>query len=278
MARKRIFITVKTYPTISKKYAELVCTAGILEDGSWIRIYPLPFRRLEIDQKFKKYSWVEVNVERNEKDLRPETYRVLDWDSIKIEAPIKNWNMRRQIIFNNKKAYTSLDEIIVLAKDKNSKTSLALFKPAKVFDFVWEETERDWSHDKLESLEAEAQMLSLFQTPEEVKNEFRVVPKVPYKFSYRFSDDSGKESKMMIEDWEIGMLYFNCLKRANGSEEKALLQVKQKYFDEFLSKDLYFFLGTTKKFHNIAPNPFIIIGVFYPPKNDTPDLFGGELC
>jgi len=34
---RKIFITVKTYPTLSKKYDELVCTAGILDDGSWAR-------------------------------------------------------------------------------------------------------------------------------------------------------------------------------------------------------------------------------------------------
>jgi hypothetical protein len=32
MERKRIYITVKTYPTLSEKYDELVCTAGICED------------------------------------------------------------------------------------------------------------------------------------------------------------------------------------------------------------------------------------------------------
>jgi hypothetical protein len=41
MERKRIYITVKTYPTLSEKYDELVCTAGISEDGSWK--YPLDF-------------------------------------------------------------------------------------------------------------------------------------------------------------------------------------------------------------------------------------------
>ena len=70
---------------------------------------------------------------------------------------------------------------------------------------------------------------------------------------------------MMIEDWEIGMLYFNCLRRAKGDEKVAIAKVKQKYLDEFDKKDLHFFLGTTKQFHNVAPNPFIIIGVFYPP-------------
>lgn len=67
--RKRVYILVKTYPTISRKYAELVCTAGILEDGAWIRLYPIPFRLLDDDQRFPKYTWVEVDVERNTKSI-----------------------------------------------------------------------------------------------------------------------------------------------------------------------------------------------------------------
>lgn len=43
---ENIFIIAKTYPTRSKKYKELVCTAGIKKDGEWIRIYPVPFRSL----------------------------------------------------------------------------------------------------------------------------------------------------------------------------------------------------------------------------------------
>jgi hypothetical protein len=40
----KVLISVKTYPTLSTKYNELVCTAGFLEDGSWVRIYPLSLR------------------------------------------------------------------------------------------------------------------------------------------------------------------------------------------------------------------------------------------
>ena len=57
MAKTRVLITVKTYPTISGKYDELVCTAGFREDGSWIRIYPVPFRKIAYDQQYKKYDW-----------------------------------------------------------------------------------------------------------------------------------------------------------------------------------------------------------------------------
>jgi Ni,Fe-hydrogenase I cytochrome b subunit len=71
----------------------------------------------------------------------------------------------------------------------------------------------------------------------------------------------------MIEDWELGQLYWNCLKNSNGDEAIACQKVKQKYFNDFAKKDLYFFLGTTKKFHNVGRNPFVIIGTFYPPKD-----------
>ena len=35
---ERILITVKTYPVLSRKYAELVCTAGVTEAGEWRRV------------------------------------------------------------------------------------------------------------------------------------------------------------------------------------------------------------------------------------------------
>ncbi len=52
--RKRILITVKTYPCQSKKYGELVCTAGIDERGNWMRLYPIQFRNLKTAHRYKK--------------------------------------------------------------------------------------------------------------------------------------------------------------------------------------------------------------------------------
>ncbi len=70
----------------------------------------------------------------------------------------------------------------------------------------------------------------------------------------------------MIEDWELGQLYWNCLKRERTGE-LAIQKVKEKYFEEFTQKkELYFFLGTTLEWHKRALNPFIVVGVFYPPR------------
>jgi len=261
--KKRIYVVVKTYPTISKEYSELVCTAGVLEDGSWIRLYPVPFRKLDIDKKYPKYTWIEIEATRNTNDFRPETYRP-DLSTITVEPKQKtDWDKRREIVFKNKKIYTNLQELI--GKAKTEGTSLAVFKPSEVQDLVVEETEREWDTNKLAILKDLSRQQNLFQTPEEIEEEFKTVPKVPYKFFYKFIDDTGKTSRLMIEDWEIGMLYFNCLKRANGDERVAISKVKEKYFDSFIKRDLHFFLGTIKQFHNVSPNPFIIVGAFYPP-------------
>ena len=259
--KERIYIVVKTYPTISEKYAELVCTAGVREDGSWVRLYPVPFRMLKDKQKYPKFSWIEVSIERNSKDFRPETYK-LDIDSIIVEkmSGVVDWEYRKSVIFNNKEVFTTLKDI--KAKAKNDKTSLVVFKPSKIVDFIYEEVEREWNQKKVAALKTMAQQLDFFLTPEEVTKQLNFARKLPYKFSYIFEDDCGVKATLMVEDWEIGMLYWNCLKQAKNKEREALEKVKQKYLGDFAKKDLYFFMGTTKANHYRSKNPFIIIGVF----------------
>ena len=82
----------------------------------------------------------------------------------------------------------------------------------------------------------------------------------------------------MIVDWEIGALYWKCLERAGGDEQEAVIKVKEKYLDQFGDLDVHFFLGTTKQYHGWAKNPFVVIGVFYPPYNLQPMLpFGKKI-
>ena len=110
--------------------------------------------------------------------------------------------------------------------------------------------------------------------PAKSSGQRKVVRKLPYKFYYHFLTEGDKEPrKMMIEDWEIGALFWKSLIRRDGDEQAALGDVKKKYLDEFAEKDLHLFVGTTLKFHAMsAPNPFVIIGVFYPPKTDQLSL------
>ncbi|TMA78108.1 MAG: hypothetical protein E6J74_42130, partial [Deltaproteobacteria bacterium] len=131
--------------------------------------------------------------------------------------------------------------------------------------FVWEEEEdRDWDPKKVVEMRNRTQQGELF-AEETWRQTFELIQKLPYNFSYRFEDDAGQSSEMQILDWEIGALYWNCLRSCNGDEKAALQKVKAKYLDEFCKRDLHFFLGTTQQFHFVAPNPWVIIGVFPIP-------------
>lgn len=274
MPLTKILIAVKTYPTLSEKYDELVCTAGFREDGTWIRIYPVPFRKLDYSNRYNKWQWITLDVTKNTKDFRKESYRPSNIeDEIEMGDFVdtrNNWESRKHYVLKN--VYYNMSKLIDEAKNPQIGTSLAVFKPKEFLDFVWEPCEREWNKAKLDTVIANQAQHSLFD--EEVTREFfRVAKKLPYEFSYVFTSEDGKMRKLMIEDWELGMLYWNCLEKADGDENVACQKVREKYFDEMaMKKDLYFFLGTTKKFHNISPNPFIIIGTFYPPKVDGSQL------
>ena len=247
----------------------MVCTAGFLEDGTWIRIYPIPFRKLSYDSRYRKWQWIEMDLTKNKSDFRKESFRPVNIDNdIKIVGEIgtKNgWAKRKSIVLKNVRY--NMAELIEEAKNPEIGTSLAVFKPQMIVDFVWEECEREWNKQKLETVYANQSQQSLFDI-EETKRIFKIAKKLPYEFSYKFISEDGKQRKLMVEDWELGMLYWNCLEAAHGNEQIACEKVKEKYFSEWCNKkDLYFFLGTTKKFHNLGTNPFIIIGTFYPPKD-----------
>ncbi|TAL28734.1 MAG: hypothetical protein EPN97_14140 [Alphaproteobacteria bacterium] len=270
MAKERILIAVKTYPTLSKTHTELACTAGFREDGTWIRLYPIPFRLLEQEQRYKKYQWLEVDIARNKGDSRPESFRVINRDNIKPLneiGPERQWAERRKLILDKNKVYTNLKEIIDLA---NADTlSLVIFKPTEFIDFIAEKTDAEWPQDKLDAILDRFKQRNLFE--DENPEDFKIMPKLPYKFSYTFKDDQGKESTLMIEDWETGQLYWNCLK--NYGEDLAVQKVREKYFDDFVkTKDLHLFLGTTREWHGRAKNPFVIIGTFHPPPMTQPSF------
>ncbi len=275
MTRKKILLTVTTYPLPSRSYDELVCTAGVLEDGSWIRLYPVPLSFLSQLKhngvvKTTKYTWIELNVRQRTDDFRPESHSPADYEFKDLVLgenldTAYNWAKRKEICLQN--VYTNLSKLLEDSKDPKN-VSLATFKPAKITGFEVEADDRDWK-DVWEQLKNQQ---TLFTEKEENRTPIR---KVPHKFFCRFEDDEGRSSRLMIEDWEIGQLYWNCLQAANYDEKTAINKVKLKYDVEFrLEKDIYLFLGTTKEWHRRrSPNPFVIIGVFYPKKEEQLSLF-----
>jgi hypothetical protein len=273
MATERVLITVKTYPTLSRKHGETVCTAGVREDGSWLRIYPVPFRRLDEKEQYKKFDWITCNLIKSRSDPRPDTRHAANLRELQPDGHIgtdANWRERRKLLLQTSTVHTRLQPLIDSAKANT--LSLAVFKPASVRNFTWEEEdERDWDPKKVAAMRDKTNQTELF-SEETWRETFKLIPKLPYSFSYEFDDADGRKSSMQILDWEIGQLYWNCRKR-ESDESKALAKVRNKYFDVFTRTDLHFFLGTTQQFHFVAPNPWVIIGVFPIPYEPQAELF-----
>lgn len=111
MPKEKVLITVKTYPSISEKYHELVCTAGFRENGTWVRIYPIQFRKKPYNEQYSKYQWIEIDLVKNTHDFRKESYRPKSHDTeINIIGEVKpdgdDRKERRKIVLN--KVYKNL--------------------------------------------------------------------------------------------------------------------------------------------------------------------------
>lgn len=271
VVRKKIFITVKTYPNPSASYVETVCTAGIVENEGWIRLYPVPYRVSSglKDKRFKKYQWITVDVvKRSSPDNRPESHSPQNGTLEMGDFIQPKSDLRKEIIFNHTQTYTKLKEIIALAAD--NKISLATFKPTEILKFYYKPCkEKTWTKEEQAKLDKEISAGDFFLTEQISRSN---LTKVPFVFKFKFKDADGKESNMMIEDWEVGALFWNAKKIGDPDErtdEEAAQIVIDKYNKICAEQDCYFFLGTTNKFHNMgAPNPFVIIGFFHAVKDN----------
>lgn len=253
----KVLITVKTYPIPSAKYDELACTAGVTETGDFIRLYPINFRDLPFSQQYKKYQWIEVVAEKHRgRDVRKESYRP-DCDTIQILGePIKsnpgNWAERARYALAKKAR--SMEELN--DRREADRTSLGIFKPKKVHDLVISADDPDWKA----GFKAALQQARLWETRTVSKEPPR---KVPFKFHYQFECDDArcKGHRMMIEDWEVGALFWRLVDQGL-SHKDAADKVREKFLGELCGpdKDTHFFVGTILAY----PKTWVVIGVFYP--------------
>lgn len=261
-----VLITVKSYPIVSSHYDEQVSIAGFRKDGSFIRIYPIPFSKKTYDEQYQLYDWVELDLVRNTRDFRLESFRPATPDApVKVTGHIgteDHWSERRAVVLKN--VYKDMEPLIVEAKHEAFYTSLVVFKPLRILDFMVEETDREWDTKRVEKLLEEKDSGRVMTHPED---SFAVMKKLPYKFSYRFTDIKNKEMILPVEDWQLASLYWKLVKKHPGpqGEGKAIREIRKKYLQEYArNSDLHFFLGTAQQVHASSKQPFTIVGLFQP--------------
>jgi hypothetical protein len=252
--RISVLITVKAYPVFSETSGESVCVAGIRTDTpqpEWVRLFPIPFRDLHHTAQFQKYDIISLDVGPKPDDERPES-RLPFVDTITVHRHLSSkdgWAERRPYV----EPLIQPSMCAIMRQQAADRTSLGVFQPATVYDFVVEHVPHRPTRQALVG------QMNLF-APDRKGLEI-----LPYKFRYRYrcdEPDCGGHTHSVI-DWELGEAYRSW--RHRYPDDKTLFsKLRHKWLDEIagLDKDLYLFVGNIARW----PMSFVVLGAFYPPK------------
>lgn len=249
--QKRVLIVVRTYPTPAHKGAEASCTAGITEDGKWIRLFPINYRQLEPQQQFHKYDWVDVRVAKAS-DPRPESYTV-DLDSIQVVSSVsykQGWQARKEIVLPLEAPSLCW---LMRERDEHKHPTLGIFKPREIQRLVIEPDEEDWTAEEKEKL----RQPNLFNQRPLIE-----LKKLPFRFSYQFTcDDAGCTGHQhSCTDWELGWSFVKWRERYGQDQWEE--KFREKFERDMIEKrDTRLYVGTL----GAHPHIWITVGLFYPP-------------
>ncbi len=139
-----------------------------------------------------------------------------------------------------------------LRAERNSKQhpTLGIIKPREIQRFrIVPEENPEWSEAELAKLR---QQSMFYESPA------HELEKIPFKFYFRYlcADADCGSHNMMCSDWELAELYRNLRPDWEPGFQKRV----QWMIEE---RDLHFFVGTLSD----HPREWIIVGLWYPPKN-----------
>ncbi len=236
---EKILVTVRTYPTISTKYKETVCTGGVTDHGEWRRLYPVPLRYLGNKQQYKTFDVITVKV-KSGKDGRPET-RTPDNTSIQIHTHLKEWSSRCEWINNS--IFDSLQEMM------GEERTIGPVRVRKVLDFVAKPESPDWSKAEKDKL----RQLELFDSRKPLE-------KIPFDFRLIWQDGNSVEHNTMFKAWEVGQTW----RQYQLSYDDPIQVMREKWLNDICGsdRDISFFMGNLAAHRRV----FMVCGIFNPPK------------
>jgi hypothetical protein len=230
-SREKILIWAKTYPELSKKHFETVCTAGMLESGKPLRLYPIPYRYLgDEKEQFKLYQWISADIKKSPDDDRPESYKI-DCDRIDsgdvIPSTNDEWGKRSEWMFKDPSwQFESVDDLQRSQEENGTSIGVVAPREIKKVDLVERSEEEVKSFDQKfaevkrihDAKRAQLDMFEKAIPPEMTKLEF-LKRRVQVSWLCKTATCAGH--RMQVLDWGP------CeLQRREGGE-KALSRMKE---------------------------------------------------
>jgi hypothetical protein len=242
----RVHILVKAFPQPSRAHEETVCCAGITEDGrELLRVFPIRFRRLPIEQRFDRYDLVEMTATKAS-DFRPESYHV-DETSIRLIQSGRTMPAETKVALWQPFIASSLKELY--ADNRATNRSLGIIKPdpSSIAFTVKRAKDANAADRQIAEEVRQMQQSSFLEDP------LTPLEKPEFAFGYDFTS-AGHPHGPMIHDWEVQEAY-RRYKRKYG--EEALERLKRMYGETIPNRNLHLVMGTMLA----HPRTFIIIGL-----------------
>ncbi len=254
--RLEVIITVKAAPTPSTTYGETVCVAGVSADLSapgWFRLYPINFRYLEQDRKFRKYDVVSVDAAPNRKDdFRAESWRP-NIDTLTVVRNLKDWRRRRPWL--DPYIDVSMCELNRATRDDAHARSLGLVRVADVSGF---DVERHpgWTSEEQRKIDGYVNQLQLFGDDDRTP---LAAPRFRGYYKWRCTDAKCNGHRQGLIDWEFIVLQRRLVRLSDTDASNAL---RKRWVDEIFrpTKEVSFYVGNQAK----HPQTFSVLGAYYP--------------
>ena len=264
--KDKILIWAKTYPELSKRYLETVCTAGMLESGKPLRLYPIPYRYLGVgDEQFKLYQWITAGIIKNADDPRPESYKI-DCDSIEpgevVLSTKDEWGKRSVWMFKDPSwQFESVEDLVRSQEEHGTSIGVVAPREIKKIEIIERSEEEAKSFDQKFSVvkkihDARRAQIDMFEKaiPPEIKQLEFVKWRV--QVTWLCKNPECNSHRMQVLDWGL------CELQRRDGNDAALKRTKDLCrLDVY---DLKFFLGNLF----LHPMSFMIVGMWYPKRRD----------
>lgn len=228
-----LLVNCKTYPAVSKKYFETVCTGGVQASGDFVRLYPVPFRFLEKEERYTRWDVIRVKVFKDTKDSRPESWHLQQGTPIEkvrnISSEKERWSWMEKTV------HESMDSMT----QANLTNGCVKIEPLELY----------WAKDDQELTEKQMQVVkqqNLFISSDDLK---LLADRPKWQFRLKFREIStGVESDIKVLAWS----YYQGLRRdlVQMGEEEALeasaARIRSSLFNP--KKTIYGIFGTHSRF------------------------------
>lgn len=213
-----------------------------------------------VEQQFRKFDLIEVEVRREAKDTRPESYRP-DIDTIRVLRHLDDWSDRQPIMGNV--ARTSTCDLSAAASASHDAPSLGMIT-VQSLDAVDVELFGGWSDAQKQRIAAATTLspLALFHDAAKTPTELRP-PRYVVRYRYHCTRQGCPGHVGQVLDWELTALQNRHLR---DSDEVVKAAIEKRFRDQMFAsgKLTSFFMGNFEDARKRAS--FSVLGIYYPPE------------